>query len=180
VSRLGPQSQGYKSLPEYNAWINMLQRCYYDKYICRVDGVKTYDDVAVDPVWHNFQNFAEWYVPRRKPFDDNNIKRPALDKDILAVPDQPKAYSPNTCCLVPAEINGAIVGTDKEDSGIIKAKIGYCVYHKSKRVTEYFDTIEDAREVKRIIKQEHFINLANKYQHVIESRVYDRLCNWFD
>lgn len=158
----------------------MLQRCYYDKYICRVDGVKTYDDVAVDPVWHNFQNFAEWYVPRRKPFDDNNIKRPALDKDILAVPDQPKAYSPNTCCLVPAEINGAIVGTDKEDSGIIKAKIGYCVYHKSKRVTEYFDTIEDAREVKRIIKQEHFINLANKYQHVIESRVYDRLCNWFD
>jgi hypothetical protein len=168
------------TLPEYNAWQNMLQRCYYEKYIRRVDGGKAYDTVTVDPVWHNFQNFAEWYVPRRKLFDDNNIKRPALDKDILAIPDQPKVYSPDTCCLVPDEINGAIVGTDKEDSGIIKAKNGYYVIHKRKRVTNYFDTVEEAREVKKVIKQEHFISLANKYQHVIEPRVYDRLCNWFN
>lgn len=73
-----------------------------------------------------------------------------------------------------------MIGINKEDSGIVKTNKGYYVTHKSRRVTEYFDTIEDAREVKRIIKQEHFINLANKYQHVIEPRVYDRLCSWFD
>ena len=178
-NKLGATSNGFSTLPEYNTWINMLQRCYYDKYICRVDGTKAYDTVTVDPVWYNFQNFAEWYIPRRKLFDENSIKRPALDKDILAIPNQPKTYSPETCCLVPLEINGALIGTNKEDSGIVKSKNGYSVYHKTKRVTEYFDTIEEARNIKKIIKQECFISLANKYQHVIEPKVYDKLCNWF-
>lgn len=178
-NRLGATSKGFCTLSEYNAWQNMLQRCYYDKYTCRVDGVKTYDNVEVVPEWHNFQNFAEWYVPRRKLFDDNNIKRPALDKDILAPSLENRVYGPETCCLVPDEINGALVGIHKDDSGIMKQTKGFCVYYKSKRVTDYFDNIEEARKVREIIKQENFIRLANKYQHVIEPRVYDRLCNWF-
>ena len=52
--------------------------------------------------------------------------------------------------------------------------------HKSKRVTEYLETLEEAKEIRKIIKQEHFISLANKYKHVIEPKVYDKLCNWFD
>lgn len=180
IARLGSQSKGYNSLREYNAWINMMQRCYYNKYESRVQGCLTYESIEVSPIWHNFQNFAEWYVPRREVFDKTGIKRPSLDKDILAIPTQDKIYSPDTCCLVPIEINGAMIGIDKIDSGILKQLNGYVVYHKSKKASEHFDTIEEAIEVRKVIKQEHFTNLANKYQHVIEPKVYDKLCNWFN
>lgn len=178
-NKMGSAHNGFNSTPEYNAWQNMLQRCYYDKYICRVDGVKTYDDVEVDPVWHNYQNFAEWYIPRRKLFDENGIKRPSLDKDILAVPNQPKVYSPNTCCLVPMEINGALIGIDKEAGGILKSINGYYLNQKGKRVTDYIESIEEVMQIRKIVKQEQLTELANKYQHVIEPKVYNKLCNWF-
>lgn len=177
-ARLGNAKDGFKVLPEYNAWINMLQRCYYAKYIIREQGCKAYDDVTVDSEWHNFQNFAEWYKPRREPFDIAGIKRPALDKDILATQGCSKVYSPSTCCLVPDEINGAFIYLNKE--GILQGKKGFYVMHKSKRASDYIETLEEAREIRKIIKQEHFINLANKYKHVIEPKVHDKLCNWFD
>ena len=175
--RLGPTSKGFNSTPEYNAWINMLQRCYYDKYIIREQGYKAYDAVTVDSEWHNFQNFVEWYKPRREPFDIAGIKRPALDKDILAIEVESKIYSPSTCCLVPDEINGAFINLNKEC--ILQGKKGFYVRLKGKRVTEYLETLEEAKEIRKIIKQENFIQLANKYKHVIEPKVYDKLCNWF-
>lgn len=178
-NKLGSAHKGFTSTPEYNAWQNMLQRCYYDKYICRVDGVKTYDNIEVDSIWHNFQNFAEWYIPRRKMFDEYGIKRPSLDKDILAIKDKPKVYSPDTCCLVPMEINGALIGIDKDVGGILKSNNGYYLNQKGKRVTEYTEFIEEIIEIRKIIKQEQLIKLANKYQYVIEPRVYDKLCSWF-
>lgn len=179
VSRLGAKSKGYPSLPEYTAWVNMLQRCYYDKYTCR-SSCRTYDNVRVEPEWHNFQNFAAWYVPKRKLFDSYDFGSPSLDKDILAEKDEPKFYGPVTCCLVPIEINGAFIGLNKEQGGIVKNNSGYYVVQKGKRVTGYFETIEEARFIKKIIKQEHLIELANKYQEVIEPRVYDKLCSWFE
>lgn len=175
--KLGSTQKGFGPTPEYNAWINMLQRCYYDKYIFREQGHKTYDDITVDSEWHNFQNFAEWYKPKREPFDLAGIKRPALDKDILAIEGESKIYSPSTCCLVPDEINGAFVNLNKEC--ILQGKKGFYVMHKRKRVTEYLETLEEAKEIRKIIKQEYFIQLANKYKHVIEPKVYHRLCNCF-
>lgn len=179
-NKLGPSSKGFNNLPEYNAWQNMLQRCYYNKYDSRVQGCVTYEDIEVDPIWHNYQNFAEWYIPRRKLFDENNIKRPALDKDILAVKDKPKVYSPDTCCLVPIEINGALIRIDKDTGGIIKSINGYYLNQKGKRVTDYIESIEEVMQIRKIVKQEQLIELANKYQHIIEPRVYDKLCNWFE
>lgn len=140
-NRLGDTRKGFNTLPEYNSWINMLQRCYYDKYESRVQGCMIYEDIEVDPFWHNFQNFAEWYVPRRKLFDEHNIKRPALDKDILAVKDKPKVYGPDYCCLVPVEINGALIGIDKDTGGISKSTYGYYLTQKGKQVTNYINSL---------------------------------------
>lgn len=179
VSSLGPHSRGYNNLPEYNVWINMIQRCYYDKYASRVAGVQTYNNnIIVHEDWHNFQNFAMWYVPRRKVFDVAGIKRPALDKDILSR-FEIKIYSPDTCCVVPQEINCAILNTHKQTSGIVQGKNGYYIVHKSKRVSEYLNTIDEAKSMRKQVKQEYLVDLANKYKHVLEDRVYDRLCNWF-
>lgn len=180
VSRLGAASKGYGTLPEYNSWINMLQRCYYDKYIGRTKEEKVYENVSVIEEWHNFQNFAEWYVPRRKLFDVYNIYRPALEKDIFAHNNKPKVYSPETCCIVPPEINGAIIKIDSTLSGILKSDKGYYLMHKSKRVEGYYDTIEDAALARMVVKQSNLRFLADKYSHVIEQRVYDKLYNWFE
>lgn len=179
VSRLGPAIKGFKQLPEYNVWINMLQRCYYDKYINRVDGLETYDDIEVCEDWHNFQNFAEWYIPRRKVLDDTCIKRPALDKDILSKFES-KVYSPETCCVVPQEINSGIIGIHKETSGILQSKKGYYVMHKSKRVSEYLGTIDEAKIIRKQVKHQYLIGLVNKHKDILEEKVYDKLCNWFD
>ena len=51
--------------------------------------------------WLNFQNFARWIYDNKYECDDLE-----LDKDLLIKGN--KIYSPNTCCLLPHEINYAI------------------------------------------------------------------------
>lgn len=51
---------------------------------------------------------------------------------------------------------------------------------KSKRAEGYFTTIEDAVLARKIVKQNNLRFLADKYVHVLEDRVYDKLYNWFE
>lgn len=75
----------------YQAWRNMLVRCYCDKYQLKNP---TYKGCSVDDEWHNFQNFAEW-LEKNNP---RNTKKLELDKDIKV--DGNKVYSSETCLLV--------------------------------------------------------------------------------
>lgn len=171
---------------EYNAWINMLQRCYYDKYICREQGGLTYENVSVIPEWLNFQTFAEWYVPRRKVLDDAGLKRPNLDKEILSPDKKAVLYSPETCCVIPYEINAAFVNQNRTrenglPKGIIALKEGYRVTAtsiESKQVSKKFDSVVECIEWRNKIDQERYTFLANKYKSVLEIHVYNKLINW--
>lgn len=84
----------YKKI--YTAWVNMLGRCYdvknkgYPAY-----GKKGY---YVNSVWHNYQNYAHWYVSNVKEFKGLHI-----DKDILFKGN--KEYGPDKCKFVPRYIN---------------------------------------------------------------------------
>lgn len=80
---------------EYVAWREMMRRCYDPKIHAKRP---SYLDCYVCKDWHNYQVFAEWYV--NNEFYGLGYH---LDKDIL-LPDN-KIYSPDTCCLIPAEIN---------------------------------------------------------------------------
>lgn len=81
----------------YFSWIGMLERCYSDK---KQNGNPTYIGCSVDPIWHNFQNFAKW-------FDDNYIDGYHLDKDILHQGN--KIYSPKNCLFVSQRVNNLLL-----------------------------------------------------------------------
>ena len=87
-----------KTLPEYDCWKTMLERCYPSNDFYK-NHYKTYSDCNVCEEWHDFQNFAEWYH-KTHPKDGNVWQ---LDKDKLAK-NGVKLYSPDTCCwLTPQE-----------------------------------------------------------------------------
>lgn len=79
----------------YKIWSGMLHRCYYNS---RSMKNKSYSKTIVHPHWHNFQNFADWYV--NHPF---NYPGYQLDKDIIH--NGSNCYSSHTCVLVPPAIN---------------------------------------------------------------------------
>lgn len=72
----------------YDVWCSMIKRCYSSIYH---KNKPTYESCIVDPVWHDFQNFAEWFY-------DNYKEGLQLDKDIKVKGN--KVYSPNTCMFV--------------------------------------------------------------------------------
>ena len=85
---------------EYNAWKHMLDRCYNDKI---KNKYPSYENTICCDEWLLYENFYNW-LHSQENFDKwLNGKRWALDKDILIKGN--KVYSPETCCLVPQNVN---------------------------------------------------------------------------
>lgn len=84
----------------YNCWVNMLNRCYYDK------SRPTYKDCSVCDEWLFYSNFHKWAKPRF-------VKGYHLDKDLNGKGE--KIYSPETCMFVPFIVNQFIVATVKNN-----------------------------------------------------------------
>lgn len=90
VGYFGDGKHTSKSNPKmYQAWRNMLARCYYPDY---QKNNQSYAGCVVCDDWHNFQTFANWYV-------NNFIEGYQLDKDIAG---NGSLYSPETCTFVTA------------------------------------------------------------------------------
>lgn len=81
---------------EYQAWSNMLARCYSKDYKERN---KSYLGCYVCDDWIYFQKFARWYKDNY-PADGNYYQ---LDKDLI-IPGN-KIYSPDTCVFVSQSVN---------------------------------------------------------------------------
>lgn len=84
---------GGRHTESYNAWHNMISRCYCPE---RQKIQPTYKGCTVDKAWHNFQVFSEW-------FSLNYIKGFDIDKDIKI--KRNKVYSPETCLFVERSSN---------------------------------------------------------------------------
>lgn len=85
---------------EHESWSNILIRCFDKKY---KEKYPTYQDVNCCEEWLLFDNFYEW-LHSQPNFDKwLNGKRWDVDKDILIKGN--KTYSPETCCLVPNNVN---------------------------------------------------------------------------
>jgi hypothetical protein len=81
----------------------MIQRCYSK------DAHKknpTYKGCTVATEWQVFSNFERWYLA-------NYFKGCQLDKDLKVKGN--RIYSPDTCLLVPRQINTVILGTSSTD-----------------------------------------------------------------
>lgn len=85
---------------EYSIWRSILERSFVKKI---KEKQPTYEEVTCCNEWINFENFYEW-LHSQPNFDKwKRGQRWAVDKDILIKGN--KTYSPETCCLVPINVN---------------------------------------------------------------------------
>jgi len=152
--------------PIFNAWCNMLKRCY-------TNSERNYSDVFVCDDWQCFQNFATWA-------SDKHFKDANLDKDLLT---DSREYSPSSCCFLPKEINTSLAlerKRNKDNSlplGVYKSKKKYRVGIRTKD-GDSFGTMEEAMDEYCKRKQINLEKLAEKYDDVLSEKSKMRLVNY--
>lgn len=159
--------------------MNMLGRCYNRQM---QEKLTSYVGCTVCDEWHDFQNFAEWYVSQV-----GNVSM-EIDKDILIKGN--RVYSPDTCLVVPREINSLFVRhlTDYRENGlpigVIKDKrtSKYRATCKSKFFGQYtsclVDTPKEAFYLYKSIKEYTIRMAAEKYRDRITVKAYQALINY--
>lgn len=91
---------GDKICREYYTWKNMLYRCYSGKYSKKYS---THDDVIVCKDWLCFENFYEWLHKQSNVENFLKGNNWILNRNIIV--KDCNVYSPETCCLVPQNVN---------------------------------------------------------------------------
>lgn len=160
----------------YTVWYNMMARCY-DPYTQKLQ--PAYIGCSVDPYFHSFQNFADFYVNHESYGLGYN-----LDKDLLGGDN--KVYSPETCTMLPPEINSMITGSTASKNGmplgVNKIDNGYVArLNKGKEGREYlgyYKTPEEAHKVYVEAKERYVKNKALEYANRIEWKAFVALVNW--
>jgi hypothetical protein len=185
---IGPYKStiNYDTTKQYETWSGMMHRCYDILTLMRSP---SYSKVIVDPIWHNYQNFALW-------FDNNYYELPnneklSLDKDLIPsiIGMHNKIYSPNTSCLLPININIAMhLGTkDKAYStptGVryipsrVKPYLAMLDLTNEARFLGYYTTKEEAFDAYKTEKQNYIYYLAEKYKYIIPDYIYQLLMQY--
>lgn len=98
-----PTTINHQQIKEYESWCNLLQRCF-SKNIKDKKRYSTYKDVTCCDEWLLYENFYEWLHSQPNFEKWLNGEKWCIDKDILVKGN--KIYSPETCCLVPQNVNG--------------------------------------------------------------------------
>lgn len=145
----------------YSCWYSMLQRTIKDP---------AYENVYICQEWYNYQNFAEWYYSKisllNPEFDYE------LDKDIKQIEKIQKYYGPNTCCLVPKELNISLSHLYQKrynkniPVGVFKYKDKFKVLISINGIIHYYgiyNTIDEAFNAYYINKISYIKKLAKKY-----------------
>lgn len=155
-------------------WVGMLERCYCPKYQAKVP---TYIGCSVADEWHNYQNFADWYTNHE--FYGRGYH---LDKDILFFGN--KVYSPETCTLVPREVNAvAVIKGNNSEIGRTGVQRGLLNQRYRARIRVdgkvknlgLFDTEVEAHNAFVMAKSDNIVRVANENVGNIDSRTFDAL-----
>jgi len=161
----------------YSQWSSILERSYSEKYQIKKP---SYIGCSVDKEWHNFQVFAEWHVQK---YNSETMQDWHIDKDILVKGN--KIYSPETCCLVPNEIN--IIFTKKRASksklktGVFKHgnKFGAQIHKEGEhQYLKLYDSEDKAFLVYKTHKEKYIKEVADEWKPLIEPEVYQAMYNW--
>lgn len=152
----------------YEVWYGMLSRCY------NVNNSRFYCvgklGIVVCKEWHNFQNFCEWYL-KNIWTQEYNLQ---LDKDILANINhlETKIYSPETCLLIPEDLNYYFLGDCvkcgiKYRKGIVLKESKHYesrVFFGKKRIGKHFNTFKEAKNFYSSIKKEDLIQRLQNFK----------------
>lgn len=153
----------------------MLQRCYSPK---SHEKNPNYKGCSVCKEWHTYSKFETWFLSQP------NHARVGyeLDKDLLANSKTNKIYSPQTCCLLPKELNAMIVFSSRDyadlPSGVYKPDKGkYFISYGGK--ASFSDKEEAHKEYLRRRKQAINTTANRLFEGgLIEERVYSALLNY--
>lgn len=151
----------------YEIWHSILQRTVDEEY---KSSHKAYQNATICDEWLLLSNFKLW-------FDEHYVDGYCIDKDLLGL--NGKVYSPNTCCMIPSEINAAIT-RGKFERGLPIGVMRYKDRFKAVCRLKYlgiFDTVEEAKNAYLAEKKKRITELANKWKDKIEPRAYDALIN---
>lgn len=161
------------SIREYILWKNMLSRCYgKSKYA-------TYKDCTVSNNFLLYSNFYKW-CNLQIGFDKVDFE---LDKDLLVTGN--KIYDENLCVFLPTSINTVL---NKCTSARGNLPIGVTLSHgkfqaqiriKGDRVhLGVYNTIEEAFQKYKSVKEKYIKELAEEYKHLIDNRAYVALMSY--
>lgn len=101
--------------PSYRIWVNMLVRCYNEKFHTKNS---TYKGCSVYEEWLTFSNFKAW-------METQDWQGKQLDKDLIT--EGNKVYSPDTCVFVSVKINNFLI-----ESGAARGEYPIGVYYMKK------------------------------------------------
>jgi hypothetical protein len=180
VCGVGYYGADMNTVPRYIhiKWVNMLKRCYD---ILTLERCNTYIGCEVCEEWHNLQNFYKWY--KENEWTQSVVLE--CEKDILT---NNKIYSPQTCVLVPHDINMMFTHfTDKPQGlpqGIVcneHTNFRYNVgFHKNGKRQAFgtYNTLQEAQKVLQLEKQKYLREKLLKYKNEIPQNLYDMLYNY--
>lgn len=95
-----------RDCPIFNQWKAMLQRSLCPKWKAKYP---CYESTKVAPEWLTFSNFLAWV-------DAQDAAGFVLDKD-LRIPGN-KTYGPDTCLMIPQEINKLVIRAAEKESDL--------------------------------------------------------------
>lgn len=145
--------------PAYERWCSMLKRCY------RPTGqhIKTYAGCSVAEVWHSFAAFRQWLTAHP------GWQTLEIDKDIRVAGN--RVYGPDTCILIPKEVNSLFLRQDKRSDTTLPVGVHP---HRNRfkarlrvhgRMTHLgsFSTPEEASVAYLAAKRAHILSIATNY-----------------
>lgn len=164
----------------YLRWKALLRRCY-SEYALK--NKPNYQGVVVCNEWLSYKRFREWYADQ-VGFSLNY----QLDKDLLKHGSGDlKIYSPETCVLLPKEINSFMIGTEGK---MLELPIGVSFHNKNGKYRAqisksgkrfslgYFETPEEAFYAYKESKENYAKVLALKYKDTIDDRAFKALMSY--
>ena len=181
--RTRPTLADGKNVKEYDLWTGMLERCFSEKSQTRYP---TYKSCSVSDNFLNYSFFYDW-CQGQIGFGkvDEKGRSWCLDKDLLFVGN--KTYSETACVFVPNEIN--LFFTDRgNDRGEYPVGVGFhkasgkfraqCAVNGKPQHLGYFNTPQEAFNAYKPFKEALCKQLALKWQHEIDSRLFDAMMKW--
>lgn len=173
-----------KATKEYDAWKQMLRRCYDQKL---KEKYPTYKDVTCCKEWLLYENFYEWLHSQPNFNKWLNGDRWEVDKDVLD--KRNKIYSPENCYLVPHNVNTLFTkhdaGRGSLPVGITKNSKGFSVRCNNPLtgIREYlgtYKTIKESFGVYKYYKEDIIKQVAQKEydENNITERCYKAMMNY--
>ena len=172
-----------KPVKEYSLWKGVLERCFNEKEQTRHP---TYKGCNVSDNFLNYSYFHDW-CQEQIGFGniDENGRIWQLDKDLLFVDN--KTYSETACVFLPQEISKFFTdrGNDRGDypvgvsfhkaSGKFRVQ---CTVNGKLQHLGTFNTPDEAFAVYKPFKEALCKQLALKWQHQIDPRLFNAMMNW--